>query len=141
MHGDTALPRRKGPGDPGPRATVVVGALLVTDLTSLPVCGLTPRQFRTFLHDHDVPRCKIGRRTVVRVDRLLEVIDRLSGRRPSPDWSEEETIARAARSRSPANPVPNPWPRVAIDDVARRRAREALRRAGVALPPKSKRGT
>jgi hypothetical protein len=76
----------------------VVAAAIVSDTTSLAVLGLTGRQFRAFLREQAVPHTKIGRRTVARVDRVLDAIDRLSGAEPArAPWSEDDVIARAAR--------------------------------------------
>jgi hypothetical protein len=80
--------------------TAVVAPAVVSDATSLAVLGLTPRQFRAFLIAQSVPHAKIGRRTVARLDRVLEVIDRLSGARITAPWNEDEIIARAAGRRS-----------------------------------------
>lgn len=74
-----------------------VVAVVVSDATSLAVVGLTPRQFRAFLREQSVPHAKVGRRTVARVDRVLEAIDRLSGTNVRAPWSEEETIRRAIK--------------------------------------------
>jgi hypothetical protein len=81
-----------------PRATVA--PITVSDATALAVVGLTPRQFRAFVREQGIPRVRVGRRTLVRVDRLLEAIDRLSGATPRPcaaAWDEQATIEAAAR--------------------------------------------
>ena len=81
-----------------PRLTVA--PITVSDATALATVGLTPRQFRAFVQEHGIPRVRIGRRTIVRVDRLLEVVDRLSGATPrlsAAAWDEEATIKAAAR--------------------------------------------
>jgi hypothetical protein len=77
-------------------------AVLVSDATALAVVGLTPRQFRAFVREHAIPRVRAGRRTLVRVDQLLDVFDRLSGTTARPSaavWDEEAVIAAAARGR------------------------------------------
>jgi hypothetical protein len=78
-----------------------MSAILVSDATALATVGLTPRQFRAFIKAHDIPRIRAGRRTLVRLDRLLEVIDRLSGAAPKPSaasWNEAGVIATARGS-------------------------------------------
>lgn len=80
--------------------TPSASAVLVSDATALAVVGLTPRQFRAFVRKHTIPRVRAGRRTLVRVDQLLEVFDRLSGATSRPSaaaWDEEAVIAAAAR--------------------------------------------
>jgi hypothetical protein len=76
---------------------VVVAATLVSDATSMAVLGLTPRQYRAFLVERGVPHFKAGRRTLARLDRILEAADRLSGAAPRAAWNEAEVIAEAAR--------------------------------------------
>jgi hypothetical protein len=86
-----------------PARVGLIAPVLVSDATSFAIVGLTPRQFRAFVREHGVPHAKIGRRTVVRLDRLLEVHDRLSGaepRRPSAAWDEDTIVAMAARPRA-----------------------------------------
>ena len=76
--------------------------VVVSDATSLAVVGLTPRQFRAFVREHRIPHAKIGRRTLVRIDRLLETIDRLSGAEPretAVTWDEAAIVEMAARPR------------------------------------------
>ena len=85
------------------KSPVRAAPLAISDTTSLPILGLTPRQFRTFLRDHGVPFAKIGRRVVARADDVMATIDRLSGRgsvriEPEP-YNEAAIIARAARAR------------------------------------------
>ena len=72
-------------------------AAVVSDASAFAVLGLSPRQFRAFLLAQRVPNGRIGRRTVARLDRILEVIDRLAGDGPRPAWSEAATIELAAR--------------------------------------------
>ena len=74
-------------------------AIVVSDATAPAVLGLTGRQFRAFLREHDVAHAKIGRRTVARVDRVLEALDRLAGAIPLAAWSEDNVVALAARGR------------------------------------------
>ena len=84
--------------------TAIVAAAVVSDATSLAAVGLTPRQFKAFVREHAVPHAKVGRRTVARLDRILEAIDRLSGvaepRLPASAWDEAAVVAIAARPRS-----------------------------------------
>ena len=75
----------------------VVAPVMVSDLTCLEVLGLKPAQFREFVREHGVPHCKISRRTCARLDRFLEVIDRLSGAKSRPHWNRDEAVARIAR--------------------------------------------
>jgi hypothetical protein len=99
-------PRPSGDEPPkalGVRTAVGMGAIpvvLVSDATALPAVGLSPRQFKTFVREHAVPHAKVGRRTVARLDRILEAIDRLSGvaepRRPA-SWDEAAIVEMAAR--------------------------------------------
>jgi hypothetical protein len=72
--------------------------LAVSDATALAVVGLTPRQFRRFVAEAGIPHAKVGRRTLVRADALLEALDRLSGASPRPSaWDEAAVVASAAR--------------------------------------------
>jgi hypothetical protein len=83
--------------------TGVVLPILVSDATSFAVAGLTPRQFCAFVRKHRIPFAKDRRRTLVRVDRLLEAIDRLSGEgpsRPRAALTEDQVVAMAARPRA-----------------------------------------
>jgi hypothetical protein len=74
--------------------------VVVSDLTALVVVGLTARQFRAFLREHEVPHAKVGRRTLARLEDVLDAIDRSSGRGATPArWNEEEIIARAVGGR------------------------------------------
>jgi hypothetical protein len=83
------------------RAAVVLAAVVISDATSLAALGLTGRQFKAFVREHAIPHAKVGRRTVARLDRVLEAIDRLSGvaepRRPASSWDEAAVVAMAAR--------------------------------------------
>jgi hypothetical protein len=100
-------PRPSGDEPPkalGIRTAVGMGAIpvvLVSDATSLAALGLSARQFKRFVREHAVPHAKVGRRTVARLDRILEAIDRLSGvaesRRPASAWDEAAVVAMAAR--------------------------------------------
>jgi len=100
-------PRQNGDEPPkalGIRAAVGMGAIpvvLVSDATALPAVGLSPRQFKAFVREHAVPHAKVGRRTVARLDRILEAIDRLSGvaepRRSVSAWDEAAIVEMAAR--------------------------------------------
>jgi hypothetical protein len=72
-------------------------AVVVSDLTSLAVLGLTARQFKAFLRERQVPHFRQGRRTLARVDRVLEALDRLAGAQPLPEWNEASVIELAAR--------------------------------------------
>jgi hypothetical protein len=79
---------------------VTAAPITVSDATALAVVGLSPRQFRRFVTEQSIPFVRVGRCTVVRVDRLLEVFDRLSGASPRPAttaWDEEAVIAAAVR--------------------------------------------
>jgi hypothetical protein len=81
----------------------VIAAAVVSDATSLAVVGLSARQFRAFLVAQSVPHAKVGRRTVARLEDVLAVIDRLSGRAAPASripWSEAEVIELAARGGS-----------------------------------------
>jgi hypothetical protein len=78
--------------------SVAVNAAVVSDATAMACLGLTPRQFRAFVREHQVPHARIGRRTCARMDHVLATIDRLSGA-ALPAWSEDEVIARAAGGR------------------------------------------
>lgn len=82
------------------RSRVVV--LTVSDATSLESLGLTGRQFRKFLKEHNVPHARVGRRTIARADLVLAAIDHMSGGapRPAPTWDEGATVAAAARKAS-----------------------------------------
>ncbi len=74
--------------------------VVVSDLTALAVVGLTARQYRAFLREHEVPHAKVGRRTLARLADVLDALDRNSGRGATPArWNEEETIARAVGGR------------------------------------------
>jgi hypothetical protein len=76
---------------------LAVLAVLVNDETAYAVLGWRARRFRSFVRKHKVPHFKDGRRTVVRLDRILEVVDRLSGAQPQPAaWCEDTIVARAA---------------------------------------------
>jgi hypothetical protein len=73
--------------------------LLVSDATALAVVGMNSRQFRAFVREHNLPRVRAGRRTLVRVDALLAAFDRLSGSpvlAPAASWDESAVIAAAA---------------------------------------------
>jgi hypothetical protein len=96
---------RPSPGGVAARASARadaarLSAVIVTDATALSVVGLSPRQFRAFVRVHGIPHVRSGRRTLVRVDRLLEVVDRLSGapaRASDAAWDEGAVVAAAAR--------------------------------------------
>lgn len=62
-----------------PRPPVTAMPLMVSDLTSFELVGLTDRQFRDFLVAHpELPRTRIGHRVLVRADALLALLDRLA---------------------------------------------------------------
>lgn len=77
-----------------------VGPIVVSDATALSVVGLTPRQFRDFAsaHREALGPVKAGRRMLVRVDRLLALLDWLGGAAPLRGWDEDGIVALAARA-------------------------------------------
>lgn len=80
----------------------VIVSLVVSDATALAALGLTPRQFRDFVREHAIPFARVKGRMLVRADRLLEAIDRLSGvdrRSLAPTLDDDTVIAMAARPR------------------------------------------
>lgn len=82
------------------RSVELPSPVVVSDLTALPIVGLTGRQFRAWVRDASIPHAKVGRRTLARLDDVLAAIDRSSGRGAAPPrWDEEEIIARAAGGR------------------------------------------
>jgi hypothetical protein len=89
-----------GDGPPPPEPPSGLRPLLVTDRTASGLLGLSGRQFRLFLQENEVPHAKVGRRLVARVDRVLEVIDRLSAAEPRPAWSEDAAVAAACKGGS-----------------------------------------
>lgn len=70
--------------------------LTVSDASAPAVVGLTPRQFRRFVHEKGIPCVRVGRRTLVRADLLLEAIDRLSGSAPRAVPLDEAAVIEAA---------------------------------------------
>jgi hypothetical protein len=110
-----AVPSGSKDGPPPPRSTNgdrsraprartalpsgLVSPIVVSDATSLALLGLTGRQFRSFVRAHNVPYAKCGRRTLARLDLVLDAIDRLSGvnaNRPAaaPVWNEDGACQR-----------------------------------------------
>ena len=82
-----------------------VSPVVVSDATALVVLGLTGRQFRGFVRAHSVPHAKCGRRTLARLDLVLEAIDRLSGakaRRSLATAWDEDSIVKMAAGRRPS---------------------------------------
>ncbi len=79
-----------------------------SDANAPAVVGLSPRQLRAFVLRHSVPHCRAGRRMVVRVDRFLEAVDRLSGAEPRAVWSEDAIVAMAAQPLRRASSGPPP---------------------------------
>jgi hypothetical protein len=73
--------------------------LCVTDKTSVAVFGVPWRTLRAWLDAAGIPYTKIGRRPIVRVDRVLDAIDRMSGAAPRDDWSEQAVVDRIAAGR------------------------------------------
>ena len=67
-----------------------------TDATAPAIVGLSARQLRLFVVRHAVPHCRSGRRMIIRVDRFLEAVDRLSGAEPRDSWSEDAVVRMAA---------------------------------------------
>ena len=80
----------------------VVTTVLVSDGTSLVVLGLTARQFRTFVRKRGIPDKKVGRRTVARLDHVLEAtgLSGVDSCRPDTAWSEDAVVAMASRPRA-----------------------------------------
>jgi hypothetical protein len=72
----------------------IAAAVTFTDATAPAVVGLTPRQLRAFVREHNVPHARVGRRLVIRVDRYLEAIDRLSGVASREAWCEADLVRR-----------------------------------------------
>jgi hypothetical protein len=79
-----------------PALAPMPAVVVVSDATALAVLGLTDRQFKAFLRQQAVLHFKQGRRTLARLDRILEAMDRMSGA-DVPAWDEATVIARAAR--------------------------------------------
>ena len=78
----------------------VAHALAITDASAPGVLGLSPRQFRRFVREHNIPSVRAGRRTLVRADVLLEALDRLAGVPSSVEpWTEADLIAAAVGRR------------------------------------------
>jgi len=48
------------------------------------VLGMSPRNFRDFVRKHSIPHARVYRRTIARLDRVLEALDLLSGVQPLP---------------------------------------------------------
>ena len=63
--------------------------IVVTDRTAPELLGLTPRSYREWLRAAGIPHATICRRTVARVEHIVDAIDRLSGAEPRPTWSED----------------------------------------------------
>ncbi len=82
-----------------------------TDANAPAIVGLSPRQLRAFVVRHSVPHCRAGRRMVIRVDRFLEAVDRLSGAEPRAAWSEDAIVAMAAQSLRRASSTPRSAPK------------------------------
>jgi hypothetical protein len=80
-----------------PVRAALVAPVTFTDLNAEAVTGLKARPFREFVREHHIPHARVGRRIVVRVDRFLEAIDRLSGAKPLAAWSEDNVIELAVR--------------------------------------------
>jgi len=77
---------------------VAVAPVIVSDATSLAVVGLTARQFKSFLREHDVAHARHGRRTLALLAHVTEALARMTGA-DLPQWNEAEIIARAAGGR------------------------------------------
>jgi hypothetical protein len=77
--------------------TVTAAPVTFTDANAPAVAGMTPRQCREFVHKNNIPFARAGRRMLIRVDRFLEVVDRLSGAEPHHVYDESAVIERAAR--------------------------------------------
>jgi hypothetical protein len=75
---------------------VTAAPLTVSDASAPAIVGLTPRQFRRFVREKGIPCLRVGRRTLVRADLLLEAIDRLSGSVPRPAPLDEQAVIDAA---------------------------------------------
>ncbi len=74
-----------------PRPVVTSPPLMVSDLTSFNLIGLTGRQLREFLAKHpEVRRTVIGQRVVIRADVLLEALDRFSRGGSAPAISDTD---------------------------------------------------
>jgi hypothetical protein len=83
--------------NPGRTPAPIATAIVVTDRTAKGMLDMSPRQFQAFLREQEIPHFKQGRRTIARLDRVLEVIDRLSTACARAAWDEKEIIALAAR--------------------------------------------
>lgn len=78
---------------------IAVYPITISDATSLAVVGLTGRQFRAFVRKYKISFATVGRRMLVRVDLLLEVVNRLSGATSISKavvWDEDATVQAAA---------------------------------------------
>lgn len=79
-----------------PRPPVTATPLVVSDLTSFDLIGLTGRQLRDLLAVHrEVPRAIVGHRVLVRADEVLRLVDRLARDGESVPTTEEDQPADA----------------------------------------------
>jgi hypothetical protein len=88
-----ALARR--PLRPRLTATLAIAPAVVSDLTAPAVIGLEPRHFREFLRAANIPHAVVGRRAIVRVDQILEAVERLSRQGLPPQSAPEENDERS----------------------------------------------
>jgi hypothetical protein len=91
-------PRARRDAEIRPAAEPAIAPALVSDASAPAVVGLTPLQFRRALREHGVAHCKIGRRTLARVEDVVALVDRLSGR-VTAAMTEDEVVALARRAR------------------------------------------
>ncbi len=75
---------------------VQIAAVCFTDRTCVQVVGLTWRQALPFCREHGIPIAKCGRRSLVRLDRFLEAVDRIAGAEPREQYDEDSVVADAA---------------------------------------------
>ena len=83
-----------------PKPAVTATPVTVTDLTSFDLVGLDGRQLRHFVTKNAIAHVAHGQRIIVRVDVLLEAIDRLASTGAAPkvaaDLDDLETPTSAA---------------------------------------------
>lgn len=75
----------------------IVAAAVVSDLTSWEILGLTARQYRQWLVDHQVPHETWRRHVFARVDHVLAALDRASGAGSASSLTEDDVVRLAAR--------------------------------------------